>query len=48
VAGFSGRISRIESAATVLEADDGRAIRIPNQMLLESVVTVSADQPEPV
>jgi len=46
VAGFSGRIRRIESAATVLEEGDGRAIRIPNQMLLESVVTVSADDPE--
>jgi len=46
VAGFSGRIRRIESAATVLEGGDGRAIRIPNQMLLESVVTVSADDPE--
>ncbi len=46
VAGFSGRIRRIESAATVLEAVDGRAIRIPNQMLLESVVTVSAGEPE--
>ena len=46
VAGFSGRIRRIESAATVLEGGDGRAIRIPSQMLLESVVTVSADDPE--
>ncbi len=46
VAGFSGRISRIESAATVLEAGDGRTIRIPNQMLIESVVTVRSDASE--
>ncbi|MBA3245865.1 MAG: mechanosensitive ion channel [Actinobacteria bacterium] len=46
VAGVSGRISRLESAATVLEAGDGETIRIPNQMLLESVVTVRADERE--
>nr|MBA2331438.1 mechanosensitive ion channel [Actinomycetota bacterium] len=46
VAGFSGRIKRIESAATVLEGGDGQSIRIPNQMLLESVVTVSTETPE--
>lgn len=46
VAGFSGRIKRIESAATVLDGADGQSIRIPNQMLLESVVTVNADDPE--
>ena len=46
VAGFSGRIKRIESAATVLDGADGQSIRIPNQMLRESVVTVNADDPE--
>ena len=46
VAGLSGRIKRIESVATVLEGEDGRSIRIPNQLLLESVVTVSSEDPE--
>ncbi|MDQ3378810.1 MAG: mechanosensitive ion channel [Actinomycetota bacterium] len=46
VAGFSGRISRIESATTVLEAGDGRSIRIPNHILLESVVIVGAGNAE--
>ena len=35
-----GRISRIQSTTTVLEASQGRSIRVPNQLLLKEVVTI--------
>jgi small-conductance mechanosensitive channel len=35
-----GRISRIQSTTTVLEAGQGRSIRVPNQLLLKEVVTI--------
>ncbi|MFL5830393.1 MAG: mechanosensitive ion channel family protein [Solirubrobacteraceae bacterium] len=35
-----GRISRIQSTSTVLEAGQGRSIRVPNQLLLKEVVTI--------
>jgi small-conductance mechanosensitive channel len=34
-----GRIESIDTAATVLRTDDG-VVRVPNNMLLASVVTV--------
>jgi small-conductance mechanosensitive channel len=37
---ISGEIVTIETAATVLRADQGRTVRVPNNLLLESVVTV--------
>jgi small-conductance mechanosensitive channel len=40
VAGVTGTISRLESATTVLETEDGEEVRIPNQLLLDSIVTV--------
>lgn len=36
----TGRVTAIEAAATVLEAPDGRTIRVPNHVLLEAVVQV--------
>lgn len=44
VAGVSGTISRLESAATVLESEDGDEVRIPNQLMLDSIVTVSGGE----
>ena len=35
-----GEISEFESASTVLRAADGRTLRIPNHVMLESIVTV--------
>jgi small-conductance mechanosensitive channel len=35
-----GRISRIHSTSTTLEAGDGRSIRVPNHLLLDEVVTI--------
>lgn len=35
-----GEIVALENAATVLRADDGETVRIPNHLLLESVVTL--------
>jgi small-conductance mechanosensitive channel len=48
--GFSdvrGRITRIHSTSTLLDAGGGQSIRVPNHLLIESVVTIyGADQPE--
>jgi small-conductance mechanosensitive channel len=35
-----GRISRIHSTSTILDAGDGQSIRVPNHMLLQEVVTI--------
>ena len=37
---FRGEIEQIESAATVLRAGDGRRVRVPNHLLIDSVVTL--------
>lgn len=42
---LSGRIVAIEPDATVLSSD-GRHVRVPNHMLLESVVTIRGGAPE--
>ncbi len=47
--GWSGEIVALEGAATVLRTEDGRTLRVPNHLLLESVVVVSgagSGQPE--
>jgi small-conductance mechanosensitive channel len=38
-----GRITRIQSTGTMLDAGEGRSIRVPNHMLIESVVTIYTD-----
>lgn len=38
-----GRISRIHSTSTTLDAGEGRSIRIPNYLLLSEIVTVYDD-----
>jgi small-conductance mechanosensitive channel len=38
----SGEIESIDSVATVLTAEDGSSVRVPNHMLIECVVTVAA------
>lgn len=35
-----GRITAIENVSTVLEARDGHAIRVPNHLLMQAIVTV--------
>jgi small-conductance mechanosensitive channel len=35
-----GRITTIESTSTVLDAGDGNSVRVPNHLLMETVVTV--------
>ncbi len=40
VAGSRGRVLAIESTSTVLDAGAGQTVRVPNHILLESVVTV--------
>jgi small-conductance mechanosensitive channel len=39
-----GRIRRIHSTSTILEAGEGESIRIPNHLLLEEIVTIYADE----
>jgi small-conductance mechanosensitive channel len=41
----SGEISSIDGVATVLRAADGRSIRVPNHLLIESMVTVESGGP---
>lgn len=38
-----GRISRIHSTSTTLDAGEGRSIRVPNHLLLGEIVTVYGD-----
>jgi small-conductance mechanosensitive channel len=35
-----GRIVRIYSTSTILDADDGKSIRVPNHLLIDSIVTI--------
>jgi small-conductance mechanosensitive channel len=39
-----GRITRIHSTGTMLDAGAGRSIRVPNHLLLDSVVTIYAEE----
>ena len=43
VGDITGTVQAIEGATTVLDAHDGRTVRVPNHLLLESVVTVHAE-----
>ncbi|HEY4824918.1 MAG TPA: mechanosensitive ion channel domain-containing protein [Solirubrobacteraceae bacterium] len=39
-----GRIAAIEGASTVVDSGGGRSVRIPNHLLLESIVTVHGSE----
>lgn len=39
-----GRITRIHSTSTMLDASGGRSIRVPNHLLMDSIVTIYADE----
>jgi small-conductance mechanosensitive channel len=39
-----GRITRIHSTSTMLDAGEGQSIRVPNHLLLDSIVTIYADE----
>lgn len=39
-----GRITRIHSTSTMLDASEGRSIRVPNHLLMDSIVTIYADE----
>lgn len=43
----SGEIASIDGVATVLRAENGDSVRVPNHLLIESVVTVAGDDGEP-
>jgi small-conductance mechanosensitive channel len=43
----SGEIASIDGVATVLRAENGGEIRVPNHLLIESVVTVAAPDEDP-
>jgi len=45
--GVRGRISRIHSTSTTLDAGEGRSIRIPNHLLLAEVVTIYGEGEQP-
>lgn len=47
VGDVEGEILAIEGAATVLRAADGSTVRVPNHLLVESVVRVRPRAPEP-
>lgn len=46
LAGVRGEIVAFESAATVLQTDEGETLRLPNNLLLESIVTVHGEAPQ--
>jgi small-conductance mechanosensitive channel len=39
-----GRITRIHSTSTMLDAGAGKSIRVPNHLLLDSIVTIYAEE----
>lgn len=41
----TGRITRIHSTSTMLDAGGGKSIRVPNDLLIDSIVTIYADEP---
>jgi hypothetical protein len=46
-AAVRGRITNIESTSTVLDAGGGRSLRVPNHLLMKSVVTIyRIDEPD--
>jgi small-conductance mechanosensitive channel len=45
--GVRGRIRRIHSTSTTLDAGEGRSIRIPNHLLLAEVVTIYGEGEQP-
>ena len=45
VGDISGEILAIETASTVLGTDAGQTVRVPNHVLLESIVTVDGGRP---
>ena len=40
-----GRITRIHGTSTLLDAGEGRSIRVPNHLLIDSIVTIYGDEP---
>lgn len=42
---ISGTVQRVEGAATVIETPDGETVRVPNNVLIESIVTIEAGPP---
>jgi small-conductance mechanosensitive channel len=44
VGDIRGRITRIHSTNTLLDAGEGRSIRVPNHLLMDSVVTIYSDE----
>ena len=48
VDGVRGEIVSIESAATILRTEDGQTVRVPNHVLVDSIVTLhEGSQPSP-
>jgi small-conductance mechanosensitive channel len=45
VDGIRGEITALEAAATVLRTDEGETVRLPNHLLVESVVTLHEGPP---
>lgn len=40
-----GRITRMHSTSTMLDAGEGRSIRVPNHLLIDSIVTIYEEEP---
>lgn len=43
LSGVEGRIVAVEATSTVLESSDGRTLRVPNHLFLDSIVTMGGD-----
>jgi small-conductance mechanosensitive channel len=44
VGDIRGRITRIHSTSTLLDAGEGRSIRVPNHLLIDSIVTIYGEE----
>ncbi len=42
-----GRITALEAASTLLENEQGQSLRVPNHLLLESIVTIYSESEDP-
>jgi small-conductance mechanosensitive channel len=43
---ITGAVEHVDATATVLRTPDGKTVRVPNNLLIESIVTIEAEPPD--